>query len=181
MLDYFTDDYQMPLEEEQEGFVINNDDLADWALRKIGERDAECERIISIARKQIEHLEEQIDEEEKKRDRETSFLKSKLNEYFMTVSHAETATMEKYKLLSGTLVLRKRKLKPVYDESDLIEYLKKNGLAEQYVKTTEKAAWGEFKKSLDFSTGEAMVKDTGEILMFIQMDEVPADFSVEVK
>lgn len=179
MTDYFTSDFTMPEEEEREAFRIDSDALADWALRKIGEREQECGRICEIAEAQIDRLNAQIDAENERCTHDTSFLISKLNEYFATVKHRETATTEKYKLLSGTLVMRKAKTKPVYDDSALIDYLRGAGL-DEYIKVKETPAWGDFKKTLDLSSGIAVVKDTGEIFSFIEFEEVPATFSVEV-
>lgn len=174
----------MILEEEielDEGFSITSDDLADWAIRKIAHNNEETARVVSIGERQIKEITEKVKAMEDKNNRDNAFLISKLAEFFKTVKHDETDTMEKYKLFSGVLKMRKPKIKPVAPKDDeLTEWLLSNGF-EVYVDTIKKPKWGEFKKGLDFSTGKAVVKSTGEVVDIVQFEEVEQSFSVEVK
>ena len=98
----------------------------------------------------------------------------------MQVPHRKTKTQESYRLLSGSLVLKLPKVKPVYEEDELVEYLKESGMPD-YIKTEEKARWGELKKLLDLSQGKhPVIKDTGELVECIRIEETPAEFKVEV-
>lgn len=50
-----------------------------------------------------------------------------------------------------------------------------------YIKTEEKVRWGELKKLLDLSQGKhPVIKDTGELVECIRVEETPAEFKVEV-
>lgn len=165
---------------EKKAFVIDGDGKADWAVRKIREEAEEYDRIRELGEAQIARIEEKIEAAEHRYNQHTSYLRSLLGSYFATVPHKKTKTQETYRLLSGKLVLKLPKAKAVYDELELIQYLKDNGLTD-YIEKKEKAQWGEFKKALDLSAGNhPVMKDTGELVECIRLEETPAEFKVEV-
>ena len=103
-----------------------------------------------------------------------------LYKYFQTVEHKKTKTTEKYKLLSGTLTLKIKEPKAVYDETDLINYLKANSL-DGYIKTEVKPMWGEYKKNLKYEDNMVIDTKTGEVVECIKLVEQPEEFpKVEV-
>lgn len=166
-------------EEGEQQFVIDNDTKADWAIRKIAEDKQEYERIKELAEEQIAQLQAKKEAAERRFGYRTGYLRSLLAQYFMQVPHRKTKTQETYQLLSGKLVLKLSKAKPVYSEDELVKYLKESGLKD-YVKTEEKAKWGELKKLLDTSSDKAVLKDTGEIIDCIRLEQTPEEFKVEV-
>lgn len=165
------------MEEYDESFVIKNDNSANWAVKAIAEDLAERDRLISIAENEIANLNIQIENIKEKYEKKTSFLKSCLAAYFSTVKHNETKTQETYKLLDGTLVLKKPSLKITYDDSALLEYLKANNNA--YVKTKSSIDWAEFKKQLTVVDDNVIVKDTGEVVNACSIEETPAVFDIK--
>ncbi len=166
--------------QEKKAFVIDDDNKADWAIRKIDEEKQELNRIRELADEQTARIEQKVEAAERRFNQRTSYLRSLLGSYFMQVPHRRTKTQESYRLLSGSLVLKLPKVKPVYEEDELVEYLKENGMPD-YIKTEEKARWGEFKKLLDLSAGVyPVIKDTGEVVDCIRIEETPAEFKVEV-
>lgn len=165
-------------ESEQEGFSINDDSTADWALRKIAEERAELERLKSIAENQIEEINQKIKYLENATERRTNFLKGCLGQYFQTVPHKATKTQETYKLLSGSLVFKLPKQTMVKDDAQLLDYFRQNGMPE-YIKTKEEPAWGEYKKNLTIVDGHAMDTVTGEIVDVIRVEETPGVFEVK--
>jgi len=177
-MDIFTNDFEMPSEEQREGFIINNDALADWALRKIAERDAEFARLEEIAKAQIAKIEEHIDAESDKSNRDNAYLIGKLREYFETVESKETKTQKKYKLLSGSLIMQKPKAKPVYDKAELLEYVK-SAKMDDFIKVEESVKWADLKKTLDFSSGAAVIAETGEVIDCIKVEDTLESFGVE--
>lgn len=62
-------------EEERETWKIDNDNTADWALDKIKESREEYERFEKVAMAKINQIKSALDQEKKKIDNETSFLK----------------------------------------------------------------------------------------------------------
>lgn len=165
-------------EDEREGFSINDDNVADWALRKIAEERAELDRLTSIATQQIEELQLKIKHLEEVAERKTAFLKGCLAQYFQTVPHKATKTQESYKLLSGSLVFKLPKQSMVKDDAELIEHFRQNGLQE-YIKTEEKPIWGEYKKNLAIVDGKVIDTTTGEIVDAVRVEEAPGVFDVK--
>lgn len=174
------DEDRQEVSQEKTAFVIDDDNKADWAIRKIDEEKQEYDRIRDLAEEQTARIEQKVEAAERRFNQRTSYLRSLLGSYFMQVPHRKTKTQESYRLLSGSLILKLPKIKPVYEESELVEYLKESGMPD-YIKTEEKARWGEFKKLLDLSAGAyPIIKDTGEVVDCIRLEETPAEFKVEV-
>lgn len=171
---YGEDDYV----EEETGFVIDTDLAADWALKKIAVARKERDRLIALAKEEITSLEASIERFEKSCDNETAYLESALAQYFNKVDHKVTKTKESYKLLSGSLVLKKGTVKTEYDDAQLIDWLKKNG-HEDLVTVTEKPKWQEFKKTLNI-TADGVFTEDGEIIEVIRTEQQADEFKVEV-
>ena len=150
---------------ETEVFEIKDDNEADWALGKIKEAYAERDRIVKIAEHKITVLEEHIRYLNEKAENETSFLRTALQKYFGEVPHKDAKTQESYKLLTGSLIMRKRKAEAARPEKeaegDVIEYLKRNNRGE-LVKVSESVAWAELKKRLTVVNDKIYMSDTGE-------------------
>lgn len=164
---------------EKPAFVIDDDEKADWALRKIAEEKQEYDRIHDLADNQIRVIEEKVEVAERRFNQRTSYLQSLLGQYFVKVPHKKTKTQETYQLLSGKLVLKLPRVKTNYDKEDLLQFLKDNSY-QNYIETEEKAKWGEFKKLLDLSSGTAIIKETGEVVDCITLEDTPMEFKVEV-
>ena len=158
-----------------EGFRIDNDNKADWALRVIRDNNAERDRIIEIAKAQIEELKAQIEEII------TSYLKNLLAEYIMSVPRKETKTQEMYQLLTGKLIVKKASQKMVPNDEALVKYLELEKLPE-LIKTVYKPDWAEFKKHLAISDGNVINSDTGEVIPtdVIVIEDVPASFDIKL-
>jgi phage host-nuclease inhibitor protein Gam len=164
--------------EESEGFVIDRDEKAEWALRKIAEEKAEAQRYMNVCRSMISEYEEKIRKEEEKLKNKTSFLEGQLQRYFESVSHKVTKSQETYKLPSGTLKLKFQP--PEYKRNDelLLKWLKDNQMAE-FIKVEEKPNWGEIKKKVIIS-GEKAITEDGQIVEGVEVVERPPAFEVEV-
>lgn len=166
--------------ELDESFTITDDKLADWAVRKIKEEEAERDRLISIANDQIAELNLRISQLESQCNNKTSFLKSHLQQYFTTVPHKETKTQESYKLLSGSLVMKKSGIKIIHDDDKLLAYLEANDGAD-YIKTKKSIDWAEFKKNLTISDGKIVDTELGTIIdpSICSIEDVPASFDIK--
>lgn len=159
------------LQTETEGFVIDTDAKAEWALKKIREARADRDTWVAWYKDKIREVTEQV-------DFDTMNLERKLADYFETVPHKTTKTQESYKLPSGKLVLKKQNAEYKRDDAAVIEWAKANGLT-QYVKVKEELAWAELKA--DTATfGEHLVTEEGEIIPGIEVIAREAKFSVEV-
>lgn len=165
--------------DERPPFRITDDRCADWAVRKIAEERAEYERLKELADEQIAAIQDKVDAAKRRFENGTAFLTSCLSDYFRLVPHKTTKTTEKYRLLSGTLVLKKGGTKTTTDDEKLVPWLRANGFAD-LVKVEESAKWGELKKKLTFTGAVATIAETGEIVEGVTAYEAPDTFSVDV-
>ena len=155
-------------------FSINDDNLADWAIGKIATEKSECDRLIRACEYKISIFEEKIIKYRKRFENKTGYLRSKLMEYFDGVPHKATKTQETYKLPSGTLKRKLSKQDYVHDDEVLTKWLKDN-IPDLIV---EKPMWGEVKKLLQISDGNAVIAETGELIEGVTIAEKPSEFSV---
>lgn len=165
--------------DERPPFRITDDRCADWAVRKIAEERAEYERIKALGDEQIAAITEKMDAAKRRFENGTAFLTSCLSDYFRLVPHKATKTTEKYRLLSGTLVLKKGGTKATTDDEKLVPWLRANGY-DALVKVEESAKWGELKKKLTFTGTVATITETGEIVEGVVAYEAPDSFTVDV-
>lgn len=162
---------------ENSGYVIDDDKKADWALEKIRQEREERDRLINLAKDKIDYYKQEIEKTESRCETSTSYLQSKLAAYFETVKHKETKTQESYKLLNGSLVKKYGGYDYDYDDDTFVDYLKNN--YPQLVKVIERPQWGEFKKMTELTAeGDIINTETGEVLGFIKAAKKPDEFRV---
>ena len=160
-------------------FKITDDSLADWAVCKIADERAELARLKELADEQIARIMEKVAAAEKRCENNTSFMTSKLAEYFETVPHKETKTKHSYRLLSGALVKKIGGVSMEKDDEKLLEYFKNSG-NDDMIQTVEKPKWGEFKKRLEIVGGQIIDTDTGEIVEGVEIVTKADTFVVEI-
>lgn len=164
--------------ELNENFSINDDNMADWALRKIKDEEDERYRLISIAQNQIDELKEKIDHINEVYDNKSKFLKSHLGLYFERVKKKETKTQKSYKLLSGSLVYKKPSQKINHNDDELLTYLE-GSAQEEFIKVKKSVDWAEFKKQLVIQDGKVVDKELGVIIEGCTVEDVPASFDIK--
>ena len=156
---------------ETEGFVVDTDDKAKWAIDKIREKRAKRDEWIEWYKGKIEEITAQT-------DFETMNLERMLADYFGNVKHRITKTSEVYDLPNGKLVLKVRNPEYKRDDKTVIEWLKKNNQA-QFIKTKEELAWADLKAATGTFEGRIVTED-GEIIPGIEVIEREPKFVVEV-
>lgn len=160
----------------EESFKITDDGKADWALEIIAKERAERDRLIELCDSKIKELEERKEQYEKQCANRTSWLETKLLEYFDTVERKKTKTKESYKLVSGTLVLKKPKAKIKHDDAVLIEQL----AGTEFVENVPKIKWADYKKQLEIVGDEVIDTETGEVVEGCTVEPVVPEFVVEI-
>lgn len=166
-------------EERREVWKIENDSTADWALDKIREAQAEYRRFEMVVNDKIAQLQEALEIEKEKMERETGFFQGKLCEYFETVPKKATKTQEVYKLPSGRLVKKYKAPKIVRDDAKLVEWLEKNQMPE-LIKIKKSADWATLKKETEVVGERVISKNTGEVIAGVTAIEQNPEFLVEV-
>lgn len=178
------EDYDLPSTYEEgtpppAPFRIADDDVADWAIRKIAEKKAEYDRLKDLADREIARITERVEQAKRRYEADSAFLTNCLSNYFQTVPHRKTKTTEKYQLLHGTLTLKLGGTDYKRDDAKLIAWLKENG-REDLIRVKEEPAWGDLKKQIEAVGSTVVIKDTGEILEGIEAMQAPDTFKIDV-
>ena len=148
------------MEETREAFVIDSDEKADWAVRKIKEHMTDAERWEAFYKEQAQKIKTSAQQS-------IEYLSGGLYSYFATVPHRETKTQEKYKLPSGELVLMKEKEDFERDNGALLQWCKANH--PELVRVKEEPDWNAVK---------AYIKETGELPEGVTPIQKPPEFKV---
>jgi len=167
-------------EEWEEGFKIDSDKLAEWALKKIAEETAEAQRYINVCKTFVDEYNFKAQKAQERLETKTAYLKSQLQEYFSTVPHKATKTQETYKLPSGTLKMKFGSPKFEVDNDKLVQWLKDNKLT-MFIKTEEKAQWGELKKQEKWQCSNGkLIDEFGCVVEGVTVEDRPDSFEVEI-
>lgn len=174
-IDLYADD---KIVDSELSFVVDDDQKAEWCIRKIA--DAKKEMM-----DWIEFYVEQTDKVKAKCEARIQFFEGMLQRYFESVPHKETKTQSSYQLPSGKLVLKKQTVEWVHDDAALLPWVKKN--VPNMIKIKESVDWAGlksvFKEDDDYiqSNGALVNATDGEVIPGITVTERPDVFKVEVK
>lgn len=165
-------------EPQKKQWKIADDSTADWALRVIAAERAVLDRIEALGQAEIDRVNEKMEQARKRYENGTSYLQSKLSEYFNTVETKKTKTQATYQLLSGKLkrTFDKQQMKP--DDEKLLNYLVRSG-NDDLIKVEETPRWGELKKYLQIVGDKVIDTRTGEIVDGVEIVTKPGEFSVD--
>lgn len=163
-------------EERKEGFVVNDDNKADWVLRKIKQNADKMEEIQELYEAQSMRLtawkSEQLDRLTK--DKENlemllaPYVESKLN----------GGKKKSFVLPNGKCGFRSIPAKIEKDENMLLEFVKT--VSPGNIKVKESVNWASFKKGLTVDGNKMIVTDTGEVVPGVTVTEQPDKFYTEV-
>jgi len=171
---------QITEEETQQGFIIDNDSTAEWALKRIAEERAEMQRYVNVCESMILEYKLKIEKAKEQLDSKTAWLSGQLQAYFEKVEHKKTKTAESYKLPSGTLKLKYGTPEFVRDDKAFVEWLEVSRFVD-YVEVKKTPKWGEFKKDAGIKVvGDSIVTIDGEVVDGVKAMERPAAFEVEI-
>ncbi len=162
---------------ESTAFVIDNDNKAEWAIKKIQEEQADTQRLINVCESMILEYQNRIQKSKDSFNSNTAYLKNQLEQYFRTVPHKVTKTTESYKLPSGTLKLKLQNPEIVKDDEKLLKWVKDNSFTD-YVKIKESVNWSELKETLT-ANGDKYLTSDGEVVDGITLIERPPVFKIE--
>lgn len=161
----------------EQGFIIDNDSKADWAVRTIREAQAERDRLLALAEQRIAELTEQMEGIRERCIRNTEHLMQQLGQYMGMVKTKQTKTQETYQLLSGKLVHKYGGYDYKRDDQQVIAWCMANGRGSM-VKVKEELDWAELKKTLTVQDDMAVTED-GEIIPGIVVEHKPDRFDIK--
>jgi len=166
------------MEENEQGFIVDTDAKAEWAIKAIEKETAETQRLVKVCDEMIAEYALKKLQYAEQLDGKTAYFKGLLNGYFNSVEHKKSDTRETYKLPSGKLVYKYPKPKFEVDNDLLADFLIINGYND-YVEETPKAKWGEFKKLVEVVDGK-VVDANGQIVDGVSVEMTAPEFEVEI-
>lgn len=168
-------------DEVLQGFTIDDDSKAEWALEKIKEATEERDRLLNLIKEKEAELAAKKAGITEKYERETGYLKGLLQQYMNTVECKSTKTQDTYQLLSGKLIRKKPTTEYKVDDEKLLAWLSDNG-HEELIKTESKPRWGELKKLLtgDPESGLTMIEGTGELVDGVEAKLTEPKFDIKL-
>lgn len=156
---------------EQEPFRVQDDQTAEWCLRKIKEEEEEADRLIGWYNRQIEATKKRLEER-------SSYFKGLLEDYFPTVPFKESKTMYKYSLPSADLVYTKEKTDyKAADKEKLLSWCITND--PELIKVESSPKWAEIKKRLTTDAeGKIVDSETGLFVDGVELETKPQQFQI---
>ncbi len=133
----------------------------------------------ALLKEKIAEATAKVEEEKAKLQRAIDYNMSQIVVEFPQVEAKETKTQKKVSLVSGDIILKKAAEKMDYDKDKLLAYLKEKGMKE-YIKTTEEAKWGEFKKTLAITGGAIVDTATGEAISIDGLNVISTEERFEI-
>ena len=180
--EYLLDSYEAPEnidDMENQRFRIQDDNQADWALRKIARARQDMKEAEETAAIEIEKINRWLDGQRDESLRTERFFTALLQEYyeprFMTNPDKKT-----YKLPSGKV--QRRTQQPQFDRDNeaLLAWLKQRGMTD-YIEVKETPKWGELKQQVQVVGEHVVIKDgplKGEIIDGVEVVHRPPIFRV---
>lgn len=160
-------------EQEENGWKIENDQEAEWAINRIKEAENDLDKWTRYYNLMIERIKNTT-------EHTTAVMRDKLQAYFQTVPHTESKTQEKYSLPSGDLVMKKAKTTWVHDDDALMQWCDSNGFSE-CVKVKRSISWADVKKRLtEDSNGVICDAETGVVCDAVRAEVVEPTFTVNI-
>lgn len=157
-------DYELN-NEEKESFIIDSEDKANWALRKLREKKEELDIVKGKADYERQLIEEWETRKSNPIQLDIEFFENQLNNYIEN----NISIGKKVETVNGTLRKKKMPVAYKYKDEDLLNYLKENNRTD-LIKIKESPKWGDFKKTI-VSKGNVIATEDGEILDFIEVED----------
>lgn len=164
-------------EYEYSEFIIDDDEKAEWALKKIKAEVDEHERLQKLITAELDNLKAKQIEIDKSLDDKTSYLKYLLNNYMETVSCKATKTQKTYQLLTGKLVHKFGGTEYIKDEDALIDWAL--GSRPLLVKVKQTIDWAALKKEIITDENGLVMTADGEIIECIKAEKKPDSFDIK--
>ena len=174
------DEQKMIPEEQQDGFKIDSDSKAEWAVKRIKEAEREQNRLLALVDEERAELDvrekEILDNYAKKTDGLKALLEEYLRAQYAKEEARETNTQITYQLLSGKLVYKKSGLELKQNADVLVNWCKEH--LPDAVKVSYTPKWAEIKKNIKVVGGVPVYAPTGEVVDGVEEAYVASKFNV---
>jgi len=170
---------------ENNHFLIDNDQKANWALRKIRHLKQKKKENNDFANTEIEEIQKEIDEinqwlesKNDSLDNDIEYMEGLLRVYAEQLKD-DDPELKTHKLPFGQLQFRKQRDKWRYDNNKLLEFADKN--LKDTIKIKKQVDKRKLKKKIRVVGSKAVVADTGELIEGIEVIKRGEKFKVKVK
>lgn len=126
----------MKTKTKEDRFIVDNDEKANWTLKKIRELKEEVDNKEEFAEEEIDKLKEDIarikdwfEEIKKKKQNQIDYFEGLLLEYAERLRE-DDPELKTYKLPFGKIMFRKKRPKWNYEEDKLLKSCEKAGLSD---------------------------------------------------
>ncbi len=147
---------------QNEGFTVDTDEKANWALRKIKQAKQKQEESNALTLSEIDKVERWNKKQQEDAQMDIDFFQGLLAGY-ASKKREEDPKYKSQKLPNGRIRFKKQQPKYVYDDAALLTSLKKNG-RNDLVKVKETVDKTEVKKAFVSQNGALIDPDTGEFI-----------------
>ena len=174
------DEQKMIPEEQQDGFKIDSDSKAEWAVKRIKEAEREQNRLLALVDEERAELDvrekEILDNYAKKTDGLKALLEEYLRAQYAKEEAREINTQITYQLLSVKLVYKKSGLELKQNADVLVNWCKEH--LPDAIKVTYTPKWAEIKKNIKVVDGIPVYAPTGEVVDGVEEAYVASKFNV---
>mgnify|MGYP001024516208 CR=1 FL=1 len=169
--------------EEQRGqFIIDDDQKANWALRKIRQLQEKRKANIQLAEAEIERINTWLKEVNGDLEQSIDYFTGLLEGYHRQVLEQDPKA-KTIKLPYGKLKMRAQQPKFVRDDDKLLAWMKKEwpDIHPYYIKITERPDWKDLKDFLEVCGDKMVDPESGLIVEGVEVIAREPKFSLEVK
>jgi len=163
---------------EREAFTIQDDQAANWALRKIGQMQKQIKDNNALAVSEVDKIEAWNKQENQKAQDSIDYFQGLLS-YYALSKREEDPKFKTLKLPNGAIKFRKQQPKYNYDDEVLTEHLKLTG-RDDLIKVKESPDKTAVKKSFKIHDGKLVNPETGEFVEGVTVEQREDAFKVEV-
>ncbi len=146
--------------EETQGWIIDDDVNAGWALRQYSLLDAELERKKNLAKEEQERIKAWLDQEQEKIEKKQALLSQSLSGYLYQLRRDDPKA--KIDTPFGTVTTRKTPAKWTYDDETVIKFLHDAEMNE-FIRVKEEVEKTPLKKALKVVDGKAYTEAGEEV------------------
>jgi|SRR5690625_1217331 len=164
---------------QDNSFVVDDENKANWALRKIKQMNDQIADNNALAQAEIDKIERWQNEVNEQAQSSIDYFQSLLAEYAIK-KREEDPKFKSLKLPNGRIGFRKSQDKWVYDNDKLIESLEKAELKD-FIRVKKEPSKKDIKKAFEVVDGKVVNPDTGEVIEGITVENQADKFNVAVK
>src|SRR5699024_5145336 len=147
---------------EKDTFTVDDENKANWALRKIRDLKYQIEQNNALATAEIDKIEQWQQEVNSSAQDSIDYFQGLLAEYAMQ-KKKDDPKFKTMKLPNGRFGFRKRQPKWNYDDDAVLRALEKANL-DDFIRVKKTPSKDDIKKAFDVVNGKVISHDTGEVI-----------------